>query len=258
VLPAFIIVLREGFESFLIVAIVLSYLRKRAEQWLEPAVYWGIGVSLFVSGGLGYLLRDGAGQSLWEGILGVVTILAVGSLVIHMWRIGPRMKAEMENKLSKVSTVPSRNAAFWGVFLFTVLMITREGMETAIMLIQVRQSRFLLGSLLGALAAAGLAYAWTRLSHLINVKRFFQVTGIFLLLFLVQVGIYSIHEFSEAGILPYSEAIHVATERFSPVGLYGKWFSLLIVIPCAVWLAATWLIDRFRSRELELVAAGKE
>lgn len=243
-LQAFIIVLREGFESFLIVAIILSYLRKKGEKSLEPAVYWGIAVSVVTSAALGYLLREGVNQALWEGILGIVTIVMVGSLVVQMWRFGHRLKSDMERQLSDVSARPSRWAAFCGVFLFTVLLITREGMETAVMLIQVRQGRFVAGAFLGLAAASALSYAWTRFSYLINLKRFFQVTGVFLLLFLAQLGIYSIHEFSEAGILPNSQAIHEATEYFSPAGLYGKWFSLAIVAICAGWLAWAWLSDR--------------
>lgn len=247
-LQAAIIVLREGFEGFLIVAIILSYLRKSAEKWLEPAVYWGILVSIITSAGLGYLLREGVNQSLWEGVLGVATIVMVGSLVIQMWRIGPRFKSNVEAKLFKVSSRASRFAAFLGVFLFSVLMITREGMEMAVMLIQVRQGRFTTGVLLGLVAAAALSYAWTRFSYLIDLKRFFKVTGIFLILFLVQVGIYSIHEFSEARVLPNSDAIHNATEMFSPVGLYGKWFSLAIVTITLVWLIGAWILDRLQLR----------
>ena len=254
-LPAFVIVLREGFEAFLIVAVIFSYLHKRPEKWLEQAVYWGIGVSILVSSLAGYALRDGVHQSLWEGVLGVATIFMVGSLVIHMWRVGSKMKSKMEGRLSELSSRRSRWTAFLGVFAFTVLMITREGMETVVMLIQVREGRFVTGVLLGMAAASLLSLAWVRFSYLINVKRFFQVTGIFLLLFLVQVGIYSVHEFSEAGVLPNSEVIHAATERFSPVGLYGKWFSLAIVITCAVWLATAWVLDQLKSSRASLDAS---
>src|SRR5207249_8563499 len=55
-LQSFIIILREGFESFLLVAVILSYLRKSGRRQLAPAVYWAIGIGLAVSGGLGYLL----------------------------------------------------------------------------------------------------------------------------------------------------------------------------------------------------------
>ncbi|HXM35589.1 MAG TPA: FTR1 family protein, partial [Pyrinomonadaceae bacterium] len=139
-------------------------------------------------------------------------------------------------------------------FLFTFLMITREGMETALMLLQVRNPRMVSGALAGLVAAGGLAWLWARLGHLINVKRFFQVTGIFLLLFMAQVAIYTFHEFAEAGILPNSEVLHAATEKFSPDGLYGKWFSLLMIGICAAWLAGAWLVDRVRtSRQKSLM-----
>ena len=73
----------------------------------------------------------------------------------------------------------------------------------------------------------------------------------FLLLFAIQIVFYSIHEFSEAGLLPNSEAIHTATEPFSPVGVYGKWFSVLMVGICAAWLITMSMKDRLeRSRQL--------
>ncbi|HLE61640.1 MAG TPA: hypothetical protein VI750_00810, partial [Pyrinomonadaceae bacterium] len=90
--------------------------------------------------------------------------------------------------------------------------------------------------------------------------RFFQVTGMFLLLFMVQVGIYSFHEFSEAGLLPNSEELHSATEKLSPDGLYGKWFSVLMVSFCGLWLIGGWLIDRLQSRAAtpsQLVETGR-
>jgi len=249
-LQAFIIVLREGFEGFLIAAIILSYLEKRGEKTLIPAVYWGVGVSLLVSAIAGFLLREGIHQSLWEGILGVVTIISVGWLVIHMWRVGAKMKSQMESQLTTATSNVTHKAAYLAVFLFTVLNITREGMETAIMLIQVRMGRFTIGILLGLAAAMGVSYLWTRCSHLINVRRFFQVTGVFLLLFLVQVAIYSFHEFAEAGVLPNSEFLHDLTERFSPDGFYGKWFSPLMILVCALWFVGSWLMDRYRSKSL--------
>src|SRR2546425_10970140 len=98
--------------------------------------------------------------------------------------------------------------------------------------------------LLGLEAATSMAWAWGRFGHLINVCRFFQVIGIFLILFMIQVGIYSFHEFSEAGVLPNSEVLHAATEKFSPEGVYGQWFSLVMVAVCAAWLLGAWLIDR--------------
>ena len=267
-LNSFIIVLREGFESFLLVAVIFSYLRKSGQKWLMSAVYVGIALALSASVALGYLLKQGVedlrlerffgatiggylsqflgNESLREGILGLVAMVMVGSLVIYMWRTGPKVQERMRNRLNEVSSRSSRFAAVAGVFLFTFLMITREGMETALMLLQVHGSDMVTGALLGLCAASGFAWGWAKFGHLINVKRFFQVTGIFLLLFMVQVGIYSFHEFSEAELLPNSEFLHAATEKFSPDGVYGKWFSLVMISVCASWLMGGWLIDRLR------------
>ena len=270
-LQSFIIILREGFESFLLVAVILSYLRKSRQRQLAPAVYWAIGVALAISGGLGYLLfkmqtgsqetieqflgpRLGpsltwflANEALREAVLGVVAIVMVLSLVVYMWRTGPKLKERMEVRLGEVSVTRSGWAALAGVFLFTVLTISREGMETALLLLQVRSPRMIWGALMGLAAAASLAWAWAQFGHLINVKRFFQVTGIFLLLFMAQVAIYTFHEFAEAGLLPNSEALHAATEKFSPEGLYGQWFSVVMVVVCAAWLLGAWITDRLLS-----------
>lgn len=245
-LQAFVIVLREGFESFLIVSVILAYLQKLNYRQLLPAVYWGIAVSLAVSGGLGVLLSQRGYDPLWEGVLGLVAVAFVSSLVIQMWRHGRYLKQETEQKLSTFSARASSGWAFTGVFLFTVLMITREGIETALLLLQVRDPAFLAGAGLGLLSTALLVVLWVRCSHLINLKLFFQVTSIFLLLFLGQVLLYAFHELSEAGVLPASEAFHVATEPFSPDGRYGKWFSVITVAVCMGWLLVAWAGQRFR------------
>jgi high-affinity iron transporter len=248
-IPALIIVFREGFEAFLSVAIIFAFLRKTGRDWLRPAVYAGIVASIIASFALGWWLMR-VNQSFWEGILGLVAAVLVASFVVHVWRTAPKMKGDMERRLDVYSSPASRLIAVAGVFFFTMLMVTREGMETALMLIQVRNSRFILGSLLGIGAAAAMSWAWAHYGHRIDVKRFFQVTGLFLLLFTIQILFYSIHEFSEAEVLGrWSEAIHNATEPYSPVGIYGKWISVLMVGLCAAWLVGASMKDRLaRSR----------
>jgi len=245
-LQAFVITLREGLEAFLIVAISLAYLRKTGRPGLVSAVHWGIGVSIVVSIAAALLFQQASNQALWEGVLALVAAVLVASLIVHMWRHARKIKHEIETRLES-SALQTGAKAFAGVFLFTLLMITREGMETALLLMQVKDPNLISGALLGLLAAVAFAFGWARFGHLINVRRFFQVTGIFLLLFMVQVSIYSFHEFSEAGLLPNSDYLHEATEKFSPDGLYGKWFSAIMIGICALWLLIAWLKDRRHS-----------
>ena len=244
-LQAFVITLREGLEAFLIVAITATYLQRTARRNLLPAVGWGVATAVVVSIFLGYLFLQGVNQAFWEGVFGLVAAFLVTWLVILMWKTAPRLKQDMESHLAKATSGKTTVAAFLGVFLFTVLMISREGMETALLLMQIHEPRLVTGLLMGLAAAVSMSLAWLRFGSLINLRQFFQVTAIFLFLFVAQIIFHSLHEFSEVGILPNSEAFHLATEPFSAEGRYGKWFSVGMVGVCALWLAGAWLKERF-------------
>ena len=244
---AFVILLREGFESFLMVAITVAYLRKIRQENLLPAVTWGVVTSLVVSFLLGYVIFQASiSEPLWEGAMGLVSAFLVGGFVIHMWKTAPHLKQDMEKKLAEKAHAPTAKSAWWGVFLFTIFMISREGVETAIMLIQVHTTGVISGSLLGALAATAIAWVWSHVSRLINLKLFFQATSIFLLLFVLQILLFAFHEFSEAGLLPNSEYWHNLTEPYGPDGIYGKWISVGTVLICASWIVIVWVTDRFK------------
>jgi high-affinity iron transporter len=246
-LQSFVITLREGLEAFLIVAISLAYLRKTGRQALVPAIHWGIGASLLLSIGAGLLLAKARNQALWEGVLGIAAAFLVASLTVHMWRAGRHMKKEIEGKLEASSERVGR-AAFWGVFSFTLLMITREGMETAMLmnalLFQVKALNIIGGAVAGTLLAAFVAYLWSRYGHRINLSRFFQVTAIFLLVFVVQLFIYGFHELAEANVLPNSQALHGATEPYGPDGVYGHYLTYMLVALPLAWLALSALFKR--------------
>jgi high-affinity iron transporter len=246
-LQALIITLREGLEAFLIVAISLAYLRKTGRRALVPAIHWGIATSIALSVGAGLLLAKARNQSLWEGVLAIVAAFMVASLTIHMWRAGRHMKKDIEGKLA-VSSLKTGRAAFWGVFVFTLLMITREGMETAMLmnalLFQVQAMNIAAGAIGGTLIAAFIAFLWSRYGHRVNLSRFFQVTAIFLLVFVVQLLIYGFHELAEANVLPNSEALHGATEPYGPDGVYGHYLTYLLVALPLGWLALSSLFGR--------------
>src|SRR5688572_11498696 len=238
-LQAFVITLREGLEAFLIVAISLAYLRKTGRHALIPAVHWGIGLSVLLSVGAAYLFQRASNQALWEGVLALVAAVLVASLIIHMWRHAKRMKGEIETHLEQ-SALQTGMKAFAGVFFFTLLMITREGMETAMLmgtlLFQQTAANLITGAALGTVCAAIVAWLWTRYGHRVNLGLFFQVTAVFLAVFVVQLLIYGFHELTEANIFPYSEPLHWATEPYGPDGRYGQWLTYLLVLLPMGWL----------------------
>src|SRR4029450_11216494 len=239
-LQAFVITLREGLEAFLIIAISLAYLRKSRRAELIPAVHWGIAASLVLSIGAAWLFYQARNQALWEGVLALAAPVSVPSLTVHMWRHAKRIKRDIEGHL-QTSTLRSGGAAFAGVFLFTLLMMTREGMETALLmgtlLFQMKAADMVIGALGGMALAAFVASLWSRFGHRVNLGLFFQVTAVFLMIFVVQLLIYGFHELTEANIFPYSEPLHIAPEPYGPDGLYGKYLTYLLVLMPMGWLA---------------------
>src|SRR5262245_17202129 len=236
---AFVITLREGLEAFLIVAISLAYLRKSGRHELVPAVRWGIALAVLISIGAAFLFQRASNQALWEGILGIAAALSVASLTVHMWRTARRIKGDIEGHL-KASTLRTGSAAFLGVFGCTLLMITREGMETALLmgtlLFQVKSISVISGAAIGIVASACVAWLWSRYGHRVNLGLFFQVTAVFLFVFVIQLLIYGFHELTEANIFPYSEPLHWATEPYGPDGQYGKYLTYLLVMMPLGWL----------------------
>lgn len=252
-LQAFVITLREGLEAFLIIAISLAYLRKSGRRELVPAVHWGIALSIVLSGIAGYLFSQVANQALWEGVLAIAAAISVATLTVHMWRTAKRIKGEIEGHLYQSMHQQTDAKAQLGVFLFTLLMISREGMETALLMgtlmTQVETMTLLGGAVAGTLAAAFVAMLWSRYGHRVNLGLFFQVTAIFLLVFVGQLLIYGFHELTEANLFPGSEALHWATEPYGPDGVYGQYLTYMLVALPVGWLLLSMLMGGNRQAQ---------
>jgi high-affinity iron transporter len=128
-------------------------------------------------------------------------------------------------------------------------MITREGMETALLmgtlLFQVQAADVIVGAVLGTLLAACVAWLWSKYGHRVNLALFFQVTAVFLLVFVVQLFVYGFHELSEAFMsVPFAERLHWATEPYGPDGRYGQYLSYLLVMLPMSWLLVSTLMPR--------------
>lgn len=255
----FTIALREGIEAFLIVALTLSYLKRTGRESLARAVYAATGVSVVTCFAAGLLFAQAARRSLWEGILALAAAVLVGSLLVYMKRVSSRLKKDIESRLERSARRDSVGRAFWGVFAFVLLMITREGMETALLVVtaffQMKSSAVALGLVFGLVAAGAIAFLWTRLGRGIDIRALLNVSAVFLTIFLVQLVLYGVHELSEAGVFPASRAIHDATEILGPDGTIGHLLAYLLAVIPTVWLIAAWWRRR-KARDEGRVAAS--
>jgi len=248
-LQMLVITMREGIEAFLIVAITTAYLRKTGRAFLLPAVFWGTGVAIVLSVIASFFFSRAENKPMWEGLLAAIAAVLVTGLTVYMWKTARTMRQHIGQRL-EAHAQRAGFAAMAGIFAFTLLMITREGMETALILSSLAFSTdsrdMFWGAVLGVSGAAVIAWAWSRYGHRVNLARFFQVTALFLVIFSVQLMIYAVHEFFEAGVVPGLDNTwwHMATEPYGPEGVYGQWLSYLMVLIPAAWLLSLWVRDR--------------
>ena len=248
-LETLLITFREGLEAFLIVAITLAYLTKTGRENLKTPVYVGIAVALLISATTGWHIAEMANTPFMEGWLAIIAGILVASLTYYMMTSAHKIKTQIGDTIEKHARKAGKGAML-GIFIFTVVMIAREGMETALMLGAISSKtdgyQMILGAALGLGLTAAIGYLWATQSHKINLKAFMQVTGIFLFLFAVHLFLYGIYELTEVeDSFLYNEELHQAMKPwvssktlFGQLTIYG-----LLVVPCA-WLVFVAVKDK--------------
>ena len=209
-LEALIVTLREGVEAALVVGIIVVFLRREGLERHLGAVWSGIGAALVGSLlGAVALYRWAVNQEAFEGVLYVASAVVVASMAVWMWRHAPAVAGEMKGALGRIVGRERDGAVWLGLFVFTFLMVVREGIETVLFLAAVSLSTSgllaLLGAALGLAAAVVFGVFFVRGSLRVDLRRFFAVTGIALIVLVVQLLLNGYHELSEAGWLPASE-----------------------------------------------------
>ncbi|MCZ6529575.1 MAG: FTR1 family protein [Chloroflexi bacterium] len=205
---AALIALREGLEAALIVGIVLGYLRRIGYLEGRRSVWVGVIAAVLASVGLAILIQlvgmelEGRAEKIFEG---ATMFLAVGVLtwMIFWMRYQARLiKPSLEQNVQDAVVTGTK----WGLIFVAFAAVFREGVEMALFLSAAAFASDGQGTLIGAglgLAAALLIgiliYASTAQ---LNIRLFFNITSVLLLLFAAGLLAHGIHEFQEAGLIP--------------------------------------------------------
>jgi high-affinity iron transporter len=248
-LQALLVTFREGIESFLIVGVVIAYLKKTDRAGLVRGVKIGLAISVVSCTAGAWLWLQVPNQPLYEGIAALSAAVIVGLLLIQMVRAGRHMKGEIEARLERAAGRSGSTSAraIAGVALVTALLVTREGLEAvfylgvqalALRAAEVRTQAVLViaGAVLGLVCAALAAWSWTRYGRRLNLGVILRVTALFLGLFLIQLVIYGIHELAESGVIKGTQAFHDATEVFGPDGRIGHALSYSLLAAPLLYL----------------------
>jgi high-affinity iron transporter len=212
---ALIVTLREGVEVALVVGIIAAFLRREAAGRYLGAVWAGIVVAIAASLAGGVALRRlTLDEDVLEGFLYLIAAVVVGSMLVWMWRHSKGLSGQMKGALARILTRERGASVALGIFLFTFLMVFREGMETVLFLSALSLTSGGLQTLLGVLIGLGAAFVFgvlfVRGSVRVDLGRFFKITGIALGIFIVQLLVDGYHELAEAGWLPANQATMAA------------------------------------------------
>ena len=207
-LSTFIIALREGLEAALIVGILVAYLVKSGRKALLAPLWAGVALAVVVSLATGAFLTITSTELSPRGeefFAGTTSFLAVGFvtwMVFWMKRTARHLKGQLEGQMS--TAVLAGPLALAAAAFFAVV---REGLETSLFIYANFKTvsstpSASVGLVLGLGLAITLGYLIYRSSIKINLSKFFNYTGIALVVVAAGVLSYGIHEYQELGWLP--------------------------------------------------------
>jgi high-affinity iron transporter len=208
VFVAFLIMLREGTEAAIIVGIVSSYLAQTGRrQWL-PAVWIGIIGAIVACVALAAGLNAAGAefpqrqQEMFEGCVAVIAVVMLTSMVFWMRKAARSIASDL--RASVDAALSRQNRSGFALASLAFLAVGREGLETIFFLSAIVQQShgrsILIGAALGLICAFGIGSAIYVGGTRINLRRFFQWTGVFIIFVAAGLLAGAVRAFHEAGI----------------------------------------------------------
>jgi high-affinity iron transporter len=202
--------LREGVEAALIVSIILAYLAKTGNRRHFGRIWLGTGAAIAVSvlgGGVLWMSiggLEGSAEQIFEGVAMVLAAAVVTWMLFWMRRTAASIKGELHARVDSAIA----EGSVVGLALLAFTAVIREGIETALFLLgqaSAAASReagavsVLLGAGVGIVLAAAIGFGLYRGAQVINLRTFFQWTGVALIFIAAGLLSHAVHEFVEVG-----------------------------------------------------------
>jgi high-affinity iron transporter len=208
-LVPFLIMLREGVEAALIVAIVAGYLAHVGRSEAMRAVWAGVAAAVALSVAVGVAIEATASelpqkaQELFEAAVGIFAVVMLTAMVLWMGRAARSIRSTLQAGIDQAFASGSHERALAGLAFFAV---AREGLESVLFLLAAWQQRAdvgveaLVGAAAGLAVAVALGVALHRGSRRIDLGRFFRWTGVFIVLVAAGLLAGSLRSLHEAGL----------------------------------------------------------
>lgn len=199
---SFLITLREGLEVSLVLAILISYLVKTGRRSEAGAVWQGTGLAAFLCLVVGIAIHAAVGglngkvEQVVEGSIATAAAVVLTWMIFWMRTNARTLGAELRGKVDAATTVTA-------LAIIAFVATVREGLETVLFLLSAETGSasggdVVIGGLAGLAVSAILGYVIYKGGNRLNLKRFFQITGVLLILFAAGLVGKAFHEFREA------------------------------------------------------------
>lgn len=248
------IMLREGLEAFLVLAVVLALIRtsgvKKALPWLHggwiTAVIFGI-VGWFLSD---YIIQfGGKNREIMEGLISlfaVLVLLFVG-FWLHNHTHAVKWKEFIENKIGRYL----QKDRMFGLAAFSFMVVFREAFEVILFLQAVNleakpenKSAIGLGVLAAVVCIALMVYLFLKYAKKIPVRQLFLFSSwiiVFIAIILMGKGFHSLQESGWLSVTGFPSLF-----RIDWLGFYPTLETILAQVIIVVAIFTTFIIRKYR------------
>ena len=265
-LAPFLIMLREGFEAALVIAILYAYLQRTGRRDLLGPMWVGVGAAFAIAGAFGVALHVGIGSLEGDAQTRAFSAVMLFAVVVLTWMIfwmrAHAMKIRGELQSSMDQAMHAVGNVKVAVVAAAFLAVLREGFEASVFLLALSTSGdavgLLVGAVLGLALSAVLGWMVVIGGRRLPLRQFFKVTGVVLILFAAGLLSRSLGYLQDLGDLPLTyDAVYDLTmypwltgetERGSFLIAIVGWDPRPSIEQVIVWLGyvsvVTWLFLR--------------
>lgn len=235
-LGTFLIALREGVEASLIVGILIGFIHKVGRQDLLWKVWLAVILAAIIPLGIGAYMTWGPytlsfqAQELLGGGLSLVAVCFVTWMIF--WMSGHAR--EFAKSIEHDAAIALSQTSSRGIVALAAITVGREGIETAVFIWATVRSSAQQGvlepalgvgfGLIAAIVIGVLVYLGIRV---INLKKFFTVTGYLLIFVAAGIVMYGIGDLQEASLLPgWGRLVYDITPLIESAA--GTWWFVLL------------------------------
>jgi high-affinity iron transporter len=198
-----------------VVGIVLAFLNRTGRRDKFWAVWAGTSLAIAISVAVAALLfvvgaeLEGRSEKLFEGATMLLAACLLTWMIFWMRRQARTIKRELELHVAEALA----KGSVLGLALVAFVGVLREGVEAALLLFGATENSTgatsTISGLVGLALALMLGYLFYRGTERLDLRRFFTITSVLLLLFAGWLLAGGLHELAEAGLLPDNEALLV-------------------------------------------------